>query len=551
MEKLLIKDRVFVCGVFLSLACFGAMEKPYGICAHLTGDEFDTRDRAFAMMRAAGMDYVRSDFHYWRCCPKKPGEAWNFGMYDQVVDEARQYGITVLPILMYQANWGREDFSRHEGEWTEFVRQSVRHFRGRVPVYEVCNEQNLHSFWNNPNPTNYLAGLKAAYRAIKDEDPSAKVMIGGFAGMPLDFIGRIYALGGKDFFEIMNVHPYTWPSPPNGMLESMMTRLKDLMVRYGDGDKPVWITEMGWPTHKAKLPAQNLFLAGLKAARPEQKTWRVGYVDSSGDAVRGKTYADAMAEILPIGSTAKSYTVEEINALLDADKLDVVVYSFDESFPLDTIRPVARFVKRGGVLVDFGGCPMWAPNRNGVIVENTPDGKSIRGLVRDQFRIDVIWPCPANGLESNMRTFDTDAARKAGLKPDPNGFPCFRFFDRTKLMDGDEFVPLTTVKDKNGHEVAGACVYRFNSDLKGALVLAGCGNDRGGTTEADQARYILRAMEISDSLGVERLFLYEFRAPENDQYYSEDHFGIVHKDFTPKAAYEALKRRKGSVSRED
>ena len=515
-----------------------------GAAAHVTWHEFETRGKAFAMMQAAGMDYVRSDFQYWRCRPKKPGEAWSFGMYDQVVDEAGKRDITVLPILMYQSNWGREEFGRHEGEWTTFVRETARHFKGRIPVYEVCNEPNLHSFWNNPNPVNYLAALKAAYRAIKEEDPPARVMISGFAGVPLDFIGRIYALGGKDFFEIMNVHPYTWPNPPKGMMDSMMKGLKDLMAKYGDGDKPIWITEMGWPTHKAKLPTQNLFLAGLKAARPEQKTWRVGYVDTSGDAARGKVYADAMAEILPAGSTAKSYTVEEVNALLDADKLDAVVYPFDESFPLDTIKPVARFVKRGGVLVDFGGCPMWAPNRKGVIVEKTPDGKSIRGLVREQLRIDVIWPCPANGLAANARTFVTEAGMKAGLKSDPNGFSCFRFFDRTKLKDGDEFVPLTTVKDKNGHEVAGACVYRFNSDLKGALVLAGCGQDRGGTTEEEQARYLQQAIDISKSFGVERFFLYEFQAPEKDPYYSEDHFGIVHKDFSPKAAYKALKRRK-------
>ena len=46
----------------------------------------------------------------------------------------------------------------------------------------------------------------------------------------------------------------------------------------GDDGKPIWITEIGWPTQKARLPAQNLFLAALKAARPEQKVWRVGYV---------------------------------------------------------------------------------------------------------------------------------------------------------------------------------------------------------------------------------------------------------------------------------
>ena len=381
-----------------------------GVTAHVTWHEFETRGKAFAMMQAAGMDYVRSDFQYWRCRPKKPGEAWSFGMYDQVVDEAGKRDITVLPILMYQSNWGREEFGRHEGEWTTFVRETARHFKGRIPVYEVCNEPNLHSFRNNPNPVNYLAALKAAYRAIKEEDPSARVMISGFA-------------------------------------------------------------------------------------------------------------------------------------VLDADKLDAVVYPFDESFPLDTIKPVARFVKRGGVLVDFGGCPMWAPNRKGVIVEKTPDGKSIRGLVREQLRIDVIWPCPANGLAANARTFVTEAGMKAGLKPDPNGFSCFRFFDRTKLKDGDEFVPLTTVKGKNGHDVAGACVYRFNSDLKGAIALAGCGQDRGGTTEEEQARYLQQAIDISKSFGVERFFLYEFQAPEKDPYYSEDHFGIVHKDFTPKAAYEVLRKR--------
>ena len=141
--------------------------KRYGVCAHVTWHEFETRGKAFAMMQAAGMDYVRSDFQYWRCRPKKPGEAWSFGMYDQVVDEAGERGITVLPILMYQSNWGREEFGRHEGEWTAFVRETARHFRGRIPVYEVCNEPNLHSFWNNPNPVNYLAALKTAYRAIK------------------------------------------------------------------------------------------------------------------------------------------------------------------------------------------------------------------------------------------------------------------------------------------------------------------------------------------------------------------------------------------------
>ena len=528
-----------------ALSELGDVSPPLGIgaTAHVTWHEFDAREKTYEMMAAAGMDYVRSDFHFVRCRPNAPGGAWDFCLYDEAVDGARRHGIAFLPILMNPPEWGRDDFGRHEGEWEEFARETARHFKGRIPVYEVCNEPNLHSFWNNPNPENYLAALRTASRAIKAEDPSAKVMISGFAGVPLDFIEPIYALGGKEFFDIMNVHPYTWPNPPDGMMEPMMAGLKDLMARYGDGGKPIWITEMGWPTHKtrAKLPAQDLFLAGLRTARPDLESWRVGYVDAFGDAARGKPYADAMSEILPAGSTAGSFTVAEINALLDADKLDAVVYPFDESFPLDTIEHVEQFVRRGGTLVDFGGCPMWSPNRDGVIVATTPDGKSVGGLARGRLRIDVVWPGPANGLAEFSRTFATDAGEKAGLKPDPNGFPCYRFFGRANLKDGDEFIPLTTVTGRNGHEFAGACVCRLGDGFKGALVLAGCGSGRSGATEENQARHLLRAMDIAGSLGVERFFIYEFRAPEKDPFYSEDHFGIVHADFAPKRTYSLLK----------
>ena len=64
--------------------------------------------------------------------------------------------------------------------------------------------------------------------------------------------------------------------------------------------------------------------------------------------------------------------------------------------------------------------------------------------------------------------------------------------------------------------------------------------------KAAQARNCLDMIEISRQAGIEMLFFYEFRAPEKDPYYSEDHFGIVHKDFTPKPAYEALRSRMGT-----
>ena len=107
-------------------------------------------------------------------------------------------------------------------------------------------------------------------------------------------------------------------------------------------------------------------------------------------------------------------------------------------------------------------------------------------------------------------------------------------------------IPLLTAKGANGKDGVGACVVRFGSDFKGALVLTGSADGRNGSSEAAQARNCLDMIEISRQAGIERLFFYEFHAPEKDPYYSEDHFGIVHKDFTPKPAYEALRSRMGT-----
>ena len=41
--------------------------------------------------------------------------------------------------------------------------------------------------------------LRAAYEEIKAVDPSAKVAIGGTAGLALDYLDGVYKAGGKVF----------------------------------------------------------------------------------------------------------------------------------------------------------------------------------------------------------------------------------------------------------------------------------------------------------------------------------------------------------------
>ena len=541
----------------LSLAIASAAIATYamdiGVCAHVGRDEFDERGRAFDMMREAGISWVRTDFEWFRC-QKEPGGAFDFSRYDAVVDDARARGLEILPIFWSPPKWAQPDMSNIAGTrpfvvqpdasfmnaWRTFVREAALHFKGRFRAIEIWNEENHPMFWLSPNAVAYVPVLRAAYEEIKAVDPSITVLLGGLAGTPLDYIEALYSAGARDFFDAMNIHPYNWPDPPGGELARQLDGLKKTMAAHGDAGKPIWITEIGWPTQKARLPAQNLFVAALKAARPELATWRIGYVGIDEDFAKGGEFAEAMRELLPPGSTAEAYTPRQLIAKLEADELDAVVYPYAESFPLRTVEAVVDFVRRGGVLLDFGGCT-WFPYLDGKLVEKDSGGRPYREILQEKLRTNIVFPSGKNGLTTSTKTYATDAATAAGLKPDPNGFACFRFYDEKRLKPGDRFIPLTSAKTKDGREVAGVALYKFDSDYTGAVVMAGCGGDKGGTTEADQATYLLESIDIARRCGDERYFIYEFRSPGNDPYYSEDHFGIVQRAFTPTAAYEALR----------
>lgn len=526
-----------------------------GVCAHVTRDEFDERGRAFDMMREAGITWVRTDFEWFRC-QKEPGAPFDFSRYDAVVDDARARGLDVLPILMSPPAWAQADLPNGAGArpfvvqpdpsrmdaWRAFVRATARHFKGRLSAIEVWNEENHPMFWKSPDAAAYVPVLKAAYEEIKAVDPSVTVVLGGLSGVPLDYVEALYRAEALDFFDAMNVHPYSWPDPPDGRLDRQLEDLKETMAAHGDAGKPIWITEHGWPTQKARLPAQNLFVAALKAARPERPVWRIGYVGIDENVARGGEFAEAMRELLPPGSTAEACTPRQLVAKLEADELDAVVYPFTESFPLRTVGAVVDFVRRGGVLLDFGGCA-WYPYLDGKPVEKDPEGRFHRHLLQEALRTNVVYPSEENGLAPSAKTYATEAATAAGLKPDPNGYVCFRFYDGARLKSGDRFIPLTATRTKDGREVAGVGLYLFDSDYKGAVVMGGCGGEKGGTTEAEQAAHILRSIDIARRHGIAKYFIYEFRSPGGDPFYSEDHFGIVRRDFKPKAAFKALQRQ--------
>ena len=519
----------------------GPAASPYGVCAHLHRVR-DPAERAEECRRiaAAGIGRVRFDFEWWRI-QKGPGEPFDFSHYDAVMADAEAAGLAVLPIVYGNPvpKWA-DPVWEHLDEWGHFVEAVVSHYGDHLPDIEIWNEQNLRGFWHHePDPNRYVEALRIAYKAAKRANPRVRVLFGGTAGTPFDFIEGVYKAGGGPFFDAMNVHPYNHPRAPEGDLDAKLEKLRALMADYGDAGKPIVITEHGWPTHSVKIDSLYVLRAGLRIARPEQKTWRVvlAVTSAAEDGSPPKVDVADFETALPRGSTLEVCFGARLRERLAAGDVDLVVYPFDETFPVDTFDDVCAFVERGGVLADFGGMPMWYPARETAPGVFKLEEQDAEGRYRNRLRMGVAayWTNPA--LPRQRAAFPTDAALAAGFQGDPAGISVARFQTPERLREGDEFIPLLTLKDADGNEAVAASVTRLDGGRGGATIVCGVlGRGLASAGEEGQARYLPRAMAIAFAEGVEHYSWYEFRSPERDPQYSEDHFGLTHRDFSPKPA---------------
>jgi hypothetical protein len=542
---------------------------PYGVCAHLHRVK-DPAERAeeCRWIAATGIRRVRFDMEWW-LVQKKPGAPFDFSHYDKVVADAETNGLTVLPILFAIPKWA-EPVWEHLDEWGAFVEAVVAHYGDRFPDIEIWNEENLRHFWkHDPDPKRYAEVLKTAYEAAKRANSRVRVLVGGTAGVPLEFIEGVYKAGGAPYFDAMNIHPYSHPRQPEGNLDVQLEAVRALMAKYGDAEKPLLITELGWPTHEASLGSAAILRAGLAIARPEQKSWRIVYAATSpGKNGSGPPteIAETIEAVLPPGSSCEACFGARLRERLAAGDVDAVVYPFDETFPADTFSNVLAFVDAGGVLVDAGGMPMWycmQETAPGVFTGKTQEGaKECREALG--IDVDAWWLNPALP-NACIKANPTEAAIAAGFRGDPAGEDADRFQTPRLLGPDDEFVPLLVApiaplreggvaEGDGGSTAVAASVIRRSGGRRGCLVISGL-RQRGtvGTNSEDnQARYLARAMAIAFAEGVEQYFWYEFRGREIDPHYSEHHFGLTHRNFTPKPAWGAyrnflLARPAGSV----
>jgi polysaccharide biosynthesis protein PslG len=140
----------------------------------------------------------------------------------------------------------------------------VARYRGTIRFYQLWNEPNIYPEWGDQpvNAADYVRLLKIGYTRAKAADPNVVILSAGLAQTieqgpknvsDLTFLQQMYDAGARGYFDILAVQDYgLFTGPGDRRLDPQRTNfsrpimIRELMVKQGDADKPIWAMEVGW-----------------------------------------------------------------------------------------------------------------------------------------------------------------------------------------------------------------------------------------------------------------------------------------------------------------
>jgi hypothetical protein len=195
----------------------------------------------------------------WAYVERQKGKLYVDERADAAVTEAVSNGIQIV-MTLDKGNWLyaenpkepdrtrdlMETYSNNPGKVTEYapmlagylnyVRFMVRHFKGRVKVFEVWNEWGPYTY---SEAKKYAALLKQVIPIIREEDPQAKIMPASPGWLVSDQFGWFRALGEEGLLsqvDVIGFHPFYSPSPSDPYLLAFpkdFPRFEKMLEGYG------------------------------------------------------------------------------------------------------------------------------------------------------------------------------------------------------------------------------------------------------------------------------------------------------------------------------
>ncbi len=221
-----------------------------GLYLYRTLNDFDRMDTIVERAAEAGIRWTREEFH-WEWIEPEQGvqDADTLAKYDHAVQSLRDHDISILGLLAYDAPWSAGENAPQRGDYARFAASMVNRYHDSVHYWEIWNEPNLDHFWKpTADPAAYTELLRVAYAAIKQADPTAKVVGCATSGVKIEFIRAVLEAGGGAYMDVLSIHPYSGHESTDAAGERQDIRqLRAMLAAYGL-NLPIWVSEVGFQT---------------------------------------------------------------------------------------------------------------------------------------------------------------------------------------------------------------------------------------------------------------------------------------------------------------
>lgn len=256
-DGLAVDTRTFACAA-LTDGAEPARSDFVGVCSHFGQNNYPlpTMD----LMRQYGIDQYRDEIG-WRGYERQKGRYALLNYAAAFLERSAQLKMRPLLIFDYgNPHYDNGDFPNSPeaiAGFTAYALDLARRTRGTVPMFEVWNEWvggcGMRNRLGTHDGEAYGRLLKPTYAAVKSAFPDLTVVgIGGEYGVHCadNILGAIRT-AGPDAMDAWSIHPYRYPRPPES--SGLVGEVKRIALRVADAGvkTKAWVTEIGYPTHRA------------------------------------------------------------------------------------------------------------------------------------------------------------------------------------------------------------------------------------------------------------------------------------------------------------
>jgi hypothetical protein len=231
----------------------------------------------------AGM--IRMDLTWASLQPSAPPAVYDWHWVDESIRAAKKNNLEILALITETPAWASKNPTdpdarfyppkpEHLDEWEAFITAFVDRYGAKgtneIHYWEIWGEANDSSMWKG-STFEYAHLYSLAYDAVKDSDPAAQVLMAGMneTDQPewLEAVLNDVDYPARDKIDIIDVHV----RGSVDHVKAVAAGWRAAFESQGILDKPIWITEFGFPSSPVFQGQWDPDFVGTDEADGEQK----------------------------------------------------------------------------------------------------------------------------------------------------------------------------------------------------------------------------------------------------------------------------------------